>query len=166
VTIQDLGSVGELIAAVATVVTLAYLATQLRQNSTVAKATAAISHTESTNNIALLLGQNPDLAKLYFDGLAGEPLSEAAKRQFEMLIGAWLFNQNQSYVLEKQGFLDSEFIASRDSSLHWIVHQPGFRRYWSTWAPMQPPQFAAVIEEKMGQPNPNAALQIPPADSA
>ena len=32
-TIQDLGSIGELIAAIATVVTLAYLALQIRQNT-------------------------------------------------------------------------------------------------------------------------------------
>jgi hypothetical protein len=32
-TIQDLGSIGELIAAIATVATLAYLALQIRQNT-------------------------------------------------------------------------------------------------------------------------------------
>jgi hypothetical protein len=34
VTIQDIGSIGELVAALATVATLAYLALQIRQNTT------------------------------------------------------------------------------------------------------------------------------------
>jgi len=33
ITIQDLGSIGELIAAIATIATLAYLAIQIRQNT-------------------------------------------------------------------------------------------------------------------------------------
>ena len=36
-TFQDLGSIGELIAAVATLITLAYLALQLKQNTTALK---------------------------------------------------------------------------------------------------------------------------------
>ena len=42
-TLQDLGSVGEFVAAIATLATLIYLATQIRQNSESVKAAAAQS---------------------------------------------------------------------------------------------------------------------------
>jgi hypothetical protein len=41
-TIQDLGSIGELVAAIATVATLVYLALQIRQNTESVKLSAEI----------------------------------------------------------------------------------------------------------------------------
>ena len=46
-TIQDLGSIGELVAAIATIATLAYLAIQIRQNTHTVRAAATTAHIES-----------------------------------------------------------------------------------------------------------------------
>lgn len=43
-TIQELGSIGELLGALATIVTLAYLATQIRQNTKAARV-SSLQHT-------------------------------------------------------------------------------------------------------------------------
>ncbi len=70
VTIQDLGSIGELIAAVATVATLVYLAIQIRANTTAIHSEArGRSHAEAIDASAIL-GGNRDAASVFARGLA------------------------------------------------------------------------------------------------
>ena len=66
-TIQDFGSIGELITALAT---LAYLALQIRQNKAVGRATGTSAHLSVLNDFSLVLVQDPELHQLYFGGLA------------------------------------------------------------------------------------------------
>ncbi len=63
-TIQDLGSLGELIAAVATVATLVYLALQIRQNTRVLRHAAERATVEDANNWRSYLIQHPEVAEL------------------------------------------------------------------------------------------------------
>lgn len=70
-TIQDLGSIGELIAAIATVATLAYLAVQIRQN-TLSNRDANV---RTTHDMILRVNSavidNPEMADLLLCGSAG-----------------------------------------------------------------------------------------------
>src|SRR5262245_46033058 len=64
VTIQDLGSIGELVAAAATVATLAYLAIQVRQNT---RALRSSTFQQISMDMSLLAGTiagDPDLAAI------------------------------------------------------------------------------------------------------
>ncbi len=63
-TVQDLGSIGELIAAIATVATLVYLAMQIRQNSTAVKSAAAQSVLTNLNTAFQTASASPELARL------------------------------------------------------------------------------------------------------
>ena len=68
-TIQDWGSIGELIAAIATVATLIYLAAQIRQNSKHTDATTEDAVASRFNDVNLLIASDPQLADLLADGL-------------------------------------------------------------------------------------------------
>jgi hypothetical protein len=59
VTIQDLGSLGELVAAIATVATLIYLATQIRAISRLARAQASRTPNSDLNSINASFGTDP-----------------------------------------------------------------------------------------------------------
>ncbi len=50
-TIQDWGAIGEIIGAIATIATLIYLATQIRQNTRALQATSMDSTTKMANEI-------------------------------------------------------------------------------------------------------------------
>jgi hypothetical protein len=68
-TIQDLGSLGELIAAIATVATLIYLATQLRQNSNQLRGDAIVSINNTEEALVEDLRDDEDLARVLINGL-------------------------------------------------------------------------------------------------
>jgi hypothetical protein len=59
VTIQDLGSLGELVAAIATVATLIYLATQIRASNRLARAEASRTPNSDLNSINASFGTDP-----------------------------------------------------------------------------------------------------------
>ena len=90
VTIQDWGSVGEIVGAVATMATLLYLTTQIRQNTRTVRVASAAEIVTQQNESSRMLGQSEDITKLYFDGLAGRLLNEVQSRQFEMILGSWI----------------------------------------------------------------------------
>jgi hypothetical protein len=59
VTIRDLGSLGELIAAIATVATLIYLAIQIRASNRLARAEASRTPNSDLNSINAAFGTRP-----------------------------------------------------------------------------------------------------------
>jgi hypothetical protein len=148
--IQDLGSIGELVAAIATIVTLLYLATQLRQNTRSVRTANTTSHFSAANAVALVLGQDAELTQLYFTGLQ-EPavLSPMQRNQFDMLLGAYLLTIQQGFLLGREGVFDKEIRSHQESTLTWVVNAPGFHVYWENWGKHNPPAFIEYVESFM-----------------
>lgn len=72
--IQDLGSAGEVVAAVATVATLVYLAIQIRQNTESVQTSSELSLSHQMSDWAKEAINNPNIAAIW-DTAASEPLS-------------------------------------------------------------------------------------------
>lgn len=64
-TIQDLGSIGELVAAVATLATLIYLSLQIRQNSKSNEYTATDRITADVSEFSVLLIENENIKRAF-----------------------------------------------------------------------------------------------------
>ena len=69
-TIQDLGSLGELVAAIATVATLIYLALQIRQNTRATQAGSFHAIYDSMNYVNIAVIQNSELTRVWLTGAA------------------------------------------------------------------------------------------------
>jgi hypothetical protein len=149
-TIQDLGSIGELVAAIATIATLAYLAIQIRQNTHTVRAAATTAHIESVSVFSRLLGQSQELSDLYFAGLSGKgSLNESQERQFQMLMSGFLLAIQQAYLLDEEGIVHPEIRAYHAGTVDWLVLQPGFSPFWSAWRETFPPNFRGYIDAKL-----------------
>lgn len=95
--LQDLGSLGELIAAVATVATLVYLAIQVRDNSRAvnrsnefAQASSIHQITELFNELNWRLASDGELADIYTRALAGEELSATEATRFQAFVNTYI----------------------------------------------------------------------------
>lgn len=89
-TLQDLGSIGELLAAAATVVTLVYLAIQIRSNTRAVKSAAAQSVHEAFATWYRMLAADAPLAQLVTNGLRDyASLSEGDKARFVATLKAF-----------------------------------------------------------------------------
>ena len=125
-TIQELGSLGELIAAIATVATLVYLGLQIRQNTRALQHAGERATLEDANNWRANLIQHPEVAELYRKGLVDPSVLDATERlRFRMLLDAlfvtWLF-------MFRVGHASGE---SNAPHITGTLAQPGGARYWA-----------------------------------
>ncbi len=124
-TIQDLGSLGELIAAIAT---LGYLALQIRRNTRTAQTSTYQSALESSNRVQELILAHPHLERIYRIGRKDFcQLTEEERPQFRLLIDMYL-NVFESMLLQhERGTLDEDFWQARLDGLRALLKQPGIR---------------------------------------
>ena len=74
-TLQDLGSLGEFIGAIAVVISLVYLAAQIRQNTRALHSSSYAQSAEQLWLVNLAIAQDRDLARIWTEFVAGEPLT-------------------------------------------------------------------------------------------
>lgn len=92
-TIQDLGSVGELIAAIATVATLIYLAAQIRQNTSTVATSTYESVFNGYNELNLAIASDRDLARILDHGVTNPGSLDADEQVRFFLLMRSLSNQ-------------------------------------------------------------------------
>ena len=165
-TIQDLGSIGELLAAVATIATLAYLAIQIRNSTQAARATAADRATAASNQVNVAIFSSSELTQLWFQGLREyETLTPEQQDQFDVMAVAYLNVQKNDFALAAERLLPLDLKKSNEAMLAWFATQRGFAihfwpKYYETW----PPDFAALVDRVI-EKGPHAAQQSAAADS-
>lgn len=95
--IQDIGSIGELIAAIATVATLFYLAVQVRHSSQATERANEFAQANSIHQINAMfndlnwrLAGDGELADIYTRALAGESLTPAETTRFTAFVNTYV----------------------------------------------------------------------------
>jgi len=137
-TIQDLGSIGELVAALATLVTLVYLATQVRQAKRDFHESSQRARTEFTIGLgeraaAIQLGwfspegPNKTMMKAL---LTDEKLSREEAYEFAVQMSILFGSLVQSEFLHRRGLLDPEFVHTRRSIYRPYLEMPRVRKWW------------------------------------
>ncbi len=85
--ITTLAAWGEFLGGIAVVVSLVYLASQIRQNSKLVRASTTSADANSGNAFSLAIVQDPEVARIYWEGSADrDALSEPDRRRFDPLI--------------------------------------------------------------------------------
>jgi hypothetical protein len=153
-TIQDFGAIGEIVGAAAVVVSLIYLASQIRQNTrqinqntTAAQATAfdsAITHTMMARQAIF---QDAEVARIYHDGsLDPESLSDNDRLRYRLIAHNILWS---IWNLQSQSAMGGDGEEMRDTQvplLRRVVSQPGMRWFWLNWSQEFGPSFRQEVE--------------------
>jgi hypothetical protein len=160
VTIQDLGSIGELIAAIATVATLAYLAVQIRRNTTSVRATSRLEIASGwrSHNHSML---DPAVSRAYQQGLRAYPDMPYNERS----IFVNLFNDHAvffqgTFALYEEGQVDQQ---TYEDYLTWFACQaatPGGSALWEEMSPFLVKGVPAAVNERLGRGDLPDILQL------
>ncbi len=153
-TIEQLGSIGEIIGAIATVATLGYLAIQIRQSSRVALAQAE----REINNlgVTLAVSQDPDLARLYRAGCADfAGLSADEQVRFSFLMSNLFSNYQSHLACHDKGLLPEERRNTTIGTIRFMVRQPGVRTWWEASKFHFAPTFVAEVDHLLEAPDPS-----------
>jgi hypothetical protein len=166
VTIQDLGSIGELIAAVATVATLGYLAIQLRANARgMAVEAIRAANAGSGMDAALCIANNAELADIFDRGLKDQgSLSSVESIRFTHIVMPMVQVSSGSYFEAKLG-MSSMFLTRTVEALRFL-RAPGGRTWWAKNKRVIDSDFAAWVETFLDLGTESAAQQAPTPNSA
>jgi hypothetical protein len=125
-----LGAFGELIGAVAVVITLLYVGRQIHQANTQAQARARYSFIEAYGEMNTTISNNKEVASIFRRGFAGHDLDEDERMQFFALIGQFLNTWSVLFDLHQDGQLpENQWVMVRKDIIT-MLSEPGGRAFW------------------------------------
>jgi len=132
--ITTLAAWGEFLGGIAVVVSLIYLASQIRQNSRQMRAATASASSQLVLQQGALIAGDADLARIYWDGLADRnSLSDSDRQRFDPLIMGMTEKTRQLLRFARDGLISSEVWDDEEKSMHWMAQQPGVQQWWAQW---------------------------------
>ena len=153
-TLQDFGSIGSFVAAIATLATLIYLAIQIRQNSDAVKSAAAQSVLESLNEAIQSAASTPQLARVVALGQTDyERLSEDERQQFLIWLFGWfriIEQAHHNYVL---GHFEPRIWNGYARHIRSVMRAPAVRRWWKFRKSVFSPEFQHFIDGLDDEPS-------------
>jgi hypothetical protein len=151
--IQDLGSIGELVGAIATVAMLAYLAVQIRQNTAQLRESARGVRLASLEHSLRPFSQYREFlthegnAEVYARGLESYvELSAAEKLRFRAIIEEYFFAYSTMFERMSQGLFENPAWHAQATTAASVLKTQGGREWWNARKRIFQEDFAAQIE--------------------
>jgi hypothetical protein len=145
-TLQDIGSIGELIAAIATVATLVYLAAQIRQNTRSTRASSFQATSSYVFDIFDQVALSGEMSRIYFAGTRDfESLSTEDRRRFGTYMSSLLGRWENLVFQGEQGFLDPMAFPFLYENIRIAFAQPGTRQWWARAEHLFPSSLRRIV---------------------
>jgi hypothetical protein len=129
---EAIGAIGEVLGAAAVVVTLGYLAVQIRQNSQAVKNSAAQSLLSEANGSLRVAAADPATARAVILGQTlFDELSEGERAQFITWMFAWMRTIEQAYFQYAKGYIDEEIWEGHRAHHRQLIQAPAIKIWWS-----------------------------------
>ena len=147
-TLNELGSLGEFMSGLAVVVTLVYLAIQIRHNTRAVRSSMHQDMVEATLRVAESLSDNADVGLIVlkadedYDNLtAGELL------RFEAYAERVFGNFESVYYSYRNSMIEEDLWVSWESSCLADISRVGMRRFWQDQRPLHLRDFMDFIDQ-------------------
>jgi hypothetical protein len=144
-TLSDLGNLGESIGGIAVLITLVYLALQIRQNTRTMRAAAHHSANQLGVQINLAFGTSPEVARVLVNGSAGAESEPHQKLMFHLMMRANFSGAEAFFIQAREGLLERDMWESRRRSMQRYLRQPGVRSWWERNRDIFSEDFAAEL---------------------
>jgi hypothetical protein len=145
-TIEQLGSVGEVAAALATIATLFYLANQIRQNTRATRAASFHGVTDSMNHVNVAVAQSPQLTQVWTTGVADRDSLDAEERhQFDLLLLSYFHVFETVHYQARMGAGEGDLLIAEERSLLFLLSNQGVWNWWKDNPYAYGPEFRDYI---------------------
>lgn len=163
-TIQEMGALGEVIGAIAIIITLIFLALQIRQNTKAVILNTGHAITEEFRSMFELIAANGELAELINKSANTDVnITGADKARYWAYTSNFIYAFENAYFQSAQGALDSNKWAGMKRMVTDYAHLPGFQEYWPSRKHWYSDTFQHFMESdilrseaKVGVPLPGA----------
>lgn len=143
-----IGAIGEIAGALGVIVTLIYLAIQLRQSTKASHVTAVQNSMENSARFSELISTHSELGRTFYLGLSNpEELNADEMRRFVSTLNVFMRRESVAYYLYKAGTMPKELWTARVASLKGALNQPGLKVYLESASESLPSEFRAFVEQ-------------------
>ena len=141
-----IGAGGEVVGAAAVVVSLLYLAIQLRSQSRETRLSTINNSMAEWNSLLALVASNSELANIWNRGLKNEQLPEEEEVRFRAFANSYFRVIEGLYLQHLEGRLDDRVWSGIGKGATEMFKASGMRRFWGHRKDWYCPEFSAYVE--------------------
>ena len=147
-TIEQIGSIGEVTAALATIATLFYLASQIRQNTRATRAASFHGVTDSMNHVNVAVAQSPQLTQVWTTGVGDRAsLTDEERHQFDLLLLSYFHVFETLHYQARMGAGEGDLLVAEERSLQFLLSNQGIWEWWNENPYAYGPEFREYISK-------------------
>ncbi len=155
-TLEDLGNIGEFAASIGVLISLVYLALQIRANSRmVQENTSYLKSTHDTGSndhvtaTRQILFDHPELIEIQRKGNKGSDLTRDESTKYDLLTRAMFEGHFTYFVQYSRGLTGDEVWAYWSNMFDHYCEAPGVIKWWSKAKHDFDPAFREYVDEKI-----------------
>jgi hypothetical protein len=158
-TLEDLGNIGEFVGAIGVVVSLLYLAIQIRRSNLLATAESNRFQQHASNESIMAIVHDPEVARIFREGLGDrDALSSDEKVRFDMLLGSLIGGIATSMMdQELLGHRGTPTASDQVENVRVFLSAPGGAAWWAVYQSRYAPAVRSMVEEILRAATPPAA---------
>lgn len=147
--LDALGNLGDLIGGIGVVVTLVYLAVQVRQNTRAVRTASRQDVVDSYRTINRLL-LDPSVARTFSEGLSSFPnLPFDERSRFGALMNEHALFFQSAYALHESGQLEDETYHAYRDWIATVMAAPGASAWWETARAVYAAHVVEALDERL-----------------
>lgn len=151
---EAIGAIGEIVGATAVVLSLVYVAAQVRQNTGALRGAAAAEAVAAIREFNRSIIDDPALAEIFMRGIEGmENLSAEEKVRFVPVMFNFFKTCEHLHYQFVRGYLDPEVWAGWEVALRGYLSSPGGMDYYRQRRETLSPTFQAWVEGATSRPS-------------
>jgi hypothetical protein len=144
---EALGAVGEIVGALGVIISLIYLASQIRTQNRESRLAAATEWTSQWSNFVGSLAENPRLAEVWIKGLRDfSSLNESEVIQFSSQAGRFFRVAEGLHDQYAQGRLAPKTWRGIGRTIEDVMCYPGVKKWWPTRSHWYSEEFTAYVK--------------------
>jgi hypothetical protein len=152
---EAIGAVGEAVGAAGVIISLLYLAVQIRGDARAKRIGTTHEQSVASREVLLSIADNPGLADLFVRGLNDFPsLAGADLSRFSALLAHMCRMWEDQFFQWSEGHFDSRVWHALEASVDDIFAFPGVQGWWKTRAHWFSDEFRSLIEDKIASGKP------------
>ena len=145
-----ISAISDILAALAVVATLVYLAIQISQNTSAIRSTTTQAAHDQAATLYDVVASDPELGELYSRGLSNpEALSSVETARFFAVLSSATFRAQNWYFQTQSGHMDKELLESWSKVIRQVSGMPGHKRFWAERREIFAPEYVAYLEQKV-----------------
>ncbi len=152
--LEQFSNVAEIVGVILVILSLIYVGREVGQNTATMQVSAAQTFVDIYNTITSQLTLAPDLADIWYRGLADfAGLKNDERVKFSAIAGQTMRVYESGYLQYRKGALEEQIWVAFSVSLADITASPGVRDWWKTrqhWYSQDFQELVKTAEEKKG----------------